>query len=573
MRFCLSKKSIDNLVAKTNILDLISKYLKVEKKGSSYFSKCPFHDDKNPSFSIDIRRNRYYCFGCNANGDAIQFLIEIKKISFKEAVSIIVNGNNFINFDKEKNVINSLFKSSDLFPLNKEVSLLYENEIKKHFFEEKEVFFFMKEREVNIDTIKKFNLGYSTKDWNYLSKRFKDKLSISKLNQLGLIVNKGNYSYDRFRDRVIFPIKNLLGDIVGFGGRSLYKDILPKYVNSSESVIFSKKLELYGLYEIKKECLNLDRLIIVEGYFDVITLNSFGINNVVATLGTAFTSDHFLLLKKFTKEIIFCFDGDSAGINAAWRAVKICLSFIDNIFNIRFSFLPDGYDPDLYIRKFNRNSFLSVIDASINIFDFMFSKLSNDLNLDIISDRLCFIKRVKDFASFINDNVIYKIIIDYFLEFLIYKRKKRNNIINKINNKKLIFAKLLAPAIKACIILIKNKNFVCNAKDILIYKSENDFEVNLFIDLVYFIINNPNSNIPDMFYKKLNLENNSFYDIIKSISEIDLEKEFIEIVSRMINNFSKNKEIFNLISKSKSNVLSEEEKILLNKLVIEREKF
>lgn len=379
---------IDLLLARIDIVDLINTHVPLKKKsGSNYFARCPFHNEKSASFSVSQPKQFYYCFGCGAHGNAIDFMMQHDHLNFPEAIETLA-----------RHISMEMPKTNDA-PVKKDESLpaLFDLMIKttEYYYEQmrqsQRAIQYLKNRGISGAIAQQFSLGYAPTGWGHvleaLGKTDADK---KKLLDAGLIIKKeeGGY-YDRFRDRIMFPIHDYRGRIIGFGGRILDQGE-PKYLNSPETPLFQKGHELYGLYQALKINRKLDRVMIVEGYMDVIALFQHGITYATATLGTATTQHHLQRLFRYTSELIFCFDGDQAGRTAAWRALQVIFPLMNDHLQIRFLFLPDGEDPDSLVRKEGKPAFEQRVASAQSLSDFFFQTLVKQSDMNTLEGRARF---------------------------------------------------------------------------------------------------------------------------------------------------------------------------------------
>jgi DNA primase len=350
---------IDELIARADIVELIGSRVPLKKAGKEFKACCPFHGEKTPSFHVVPDKAFYHCFGCGVHGTAITFLMDHDHLSFVEAVEDLAARVGLEVPHEEQVGARQAPPSEALFTLLDKTAELYRRELKDS---ERAIEYF-KARGLTGDTAARFSLGYAPDSWDRVLQEFgaseADRL---KLLQVGLVIERERKAgvnpgyYDRFRDRVMFPIRDARGRTIGFGGRVLDKGE-PKYLNSPETELFKKGQELYGLYETRQASRTLTRLLIVEGYMDVVRLHQAGITYAVATLGTATTPEHLKRVFRICQEVIFCFDGDRAGRAAAWRALENSLSQVVEGRQIRFLFLPDGHDPDSLVGAEGREAF------------------------------------------------------------------------------------------------------------------------------------------------------------------------------------------------------------------------
>ena len=377
---------IDELLTRTDIIDVIDAYVPLKKAGKNHKACCPFHEEKTPSFNVNQDKQFYYCFGCTASGTAITFLMEHLRIGFVEAIEDLASRAGMEIPREAYNSEDSSSLSNKLYELLESITEYYTNELKNNK-NTNNIINYIKKRNINNETRVEFELGFAPPGWDNLVSNFgKSKETIKLLVDAGVIIknDRGSY-YDRFRNRLIFPIRDQRGRVIGFGGRVL-GDETPKYLNSPETQIFQKGRELYGLFQARKASRDLKDIYIVEGYMDVIALAQFGIKNVVATLGTAATFEHIGKLFRITNKLIFCFDGDKAGKKAAWRALENSLSLLKNGRQVYFIFLPNNEDPDTFVNKNGKNAFINT-KMLTPLSDFLFNSISHNINLEILEGR------------------------------------------------------------------------------------------------------------------------------------------------------------------------------------------
>ena len=367
---------IDDLMTRTDIVELIDGYVPLKKKGKEYSACCPFHNEKTASFTVSPDKQFYHCFGCGAHGTAIGFLMEYERLDFIEAIEVLAQQHGLeIPRDEFSKEVNG--SRQDLLNMLEQANTYYKKQLREH----QPAINYLKNRGVSGDVAAKFDLGYAPDNFDNLITQFHGAATQDQLLQSGLIKNneKGNF-YDRFRNRIVFPIKDRRGRVIGFGGRVL-DDSIPKYLNSPETPLFHKSESLYGLYEARKAKSTSQYLIVVEGYMDVVALSQHGVENVVATLGTATTPQHIQQLYRCTQEIIFCFDGDRAGRDAAWRAAQHTIPLFSDGVDAKFLFLPQGEDPDSLIRNRGKEIFLQYIKDGESLSSFIFDKLSENTDI------------------------------------------------------------------------------------------------------------------------------------------------------------------------------------------------
>jgi DNA primase len=368
---------IDDLLSRIDIAETVGSRVKLRRAGSNLVGLCPFHTEKTPSFTVSQNKQFFHCFGCGAHGSAISFIMQFEHLSFVEAVENLATQ---IGLAVPKTAgSDNQARYTELYKATEKAATFFEQQLPRAT----KCIDYLKSRGFTGIICKKFRVGYAPNDWENLQPLYS---SSQQLIDAGLLITKNNKTYSRFRDRIMFPIRNVRGHIIGFGGRTLSND-LAKYLNSPETKIFHKGEELYGLYEAKKTNPNLNSIIVVEGYLDVVSLAQFGITNVVAALGTAISSKQVQLLLRNTSEIVFCFDGDKAGRTAAWRALENSLPLMRDGIQIKFLFLPEGYDPDSLIKKELKEAFIKRMGTATPLADFFFKQLSSDINVNTIDGR------------------------------------------------------------------------------------------------------------------------------------------------------------------------------------------
>ncbi|MDE0841968.1 MAG: DNA primase [Porticoccaceae bacterium] len=372
---------IDDLLDRTDIVEIIGSRVEIKKAGKNHKACCPFHEEKSPSFTVAQDKQFYYCFGCGAGGNALSFIMEFDRVDFLPAVEALARQLG-VDIPREPVPERSAVRNKDnIYSILGDSDRYYRQQLRQHP-SAKTAVSYLKERGLSGQIAAQFGIGYAPPGWdNLMQAEAKDKDRTELLKESGMLVSKPeeNKQYDRFRHRIMFPIRDQRGRTVGFGGRVL-DDSKPKYLNSPETPVFQKGRELYGLYEARQALKEIPRLIMVEGYMDVIALAQYGIQNAVATLGTALTDGHLQKIFRYTSEIVFCFDGDAAGRKAAARALVIALPEMRDGVSARFLFLPDSEDPDSSVRKLGHDAFIKTIENSQPLSEFFFVHLSSDID-------------------------------------------------------------------------------------------------------------------------------------------------------------------------------------------------
>ena len=373
---------IDDLLARADIVEVINSRAPLKKAGREYKACCPFHDEKSPSFTVSPGKQFYHCFGCGVHGTALGFLMEHDHMSFVEAVEELAAMNG-LEVPREEGAAPTR-SNDDLHELLSNAASFYQEELKDNAA----AVGYLKNRGLTGQIAVEFCIGFAPDSWDaLLSKLGRDEDSQRRLHMTGMVIERdGGGYYDRFRNRVMFPIRDTRGRFIGFGGRVL-GDGEPKYLNSPETPLFKKGEGLYGLYEARQALRDIPRLLVVEGYMDVVGLAQHDIRYAVATLGTATTVQHLKQLFRVTNQIVFCFDGDRAGRAAAWRALENALPEIREGRDIRFLFLPDGEDPDSLVKVEGREAFEQRISQALPFSEYLVKNLAAQVDMDSVEGR------------------------------------------------------------------------------------------------------------------------------------------------------------------------------------------
>jgi len=371
---------IDELLTRIDIVDIVDGYVALKKAGRDFKTCCPFHDEKTPSFTVSQNKQFYHCFGCGAHGTAISFLMDYSGMDFVGAVEELATRAG-LEVPREGGDFSKTKDNSELYGLMELVVRHFCRQLREHPEAHRAVDY-LKQRGISGELAKEFELGFAPPGWdNLLNALGNSDAAKQRLSLIGTTLEKDNGGYyDRFRDRIIFPIRDQRGRAIGFGGR-VFDDSLPKYLNSPETPIFHKGQELYGLYQARHKLKDMERIYIVEGYMDVLALAQHGVRNTVASLGTAVTEKHLERLYRVCSQIIFCFDGDSAGQKAAWRAMEIALPLLKEGRQIHFMFMPEGDDPDTYVHRHGREKFED-INNYVPLSDYLIDKFKQETHLE-----------------------------------------------------------------------------------------------------------------------------------------------------------------------------------------------
>lgn len=384
---------IDDLLDRTDIVDVIGERLELRRSGSNHKARCPFHDEKTPSFSVNQERQFYYCFGCNAGGNAIGFLMAYDRLEFVAAVQYLAAR---AGLELPREAAPRSEPNAPLLDLLERAQGFYRSQLQDSQAAAAALAY-LRRRGVSTEIAGEFGIGFAPPGWDHLLRALApegDPETLARLVSAGLIAAResGSGHYDRFRNRLMFPIRDLRGRVLGFGGRVLDEG-QPKYLNSPETPVFHKGRELYGLHEARSQLRGEKPLLVVEGYMDVLALAQFGIRNAVATLGTALTGDHLHKLFRHAGELVFGFDGDAAGRRAARRALELCLPELRDGRSARFLFLPEGEDPDSLVRRLGAEAFRKHLESALPLSGFLFDTAAEGLDLDLPDHRARFCQR------------------------------------------------------------------------------------------------------------------------------------------------------------------------------------
>jgi len=427
----IPQQFIDDLLARINITDVVEGRVdKFKRTGKNYSGLCPFHKEKTPSFSVNPEKQFYYCFGCGAGGNAVSFLMEHDRLSFPEAIEELAKLAG-MEVPREAGQVNA---AKELH-LKQQYSLLdlatnyYQRRLQQADASNAQQY--LAKRGLSQQVIDEFAIGYAPGGWDNMQQHLSSKADNQTLEQSGLLIHneeKDRY-YDRFRDRIMFPIRDVRGRTIAFGGRVL-TDEKPKYLNSPETDTFHKSRELYGLYEARKNQNKLQRLLIVEGYMDVVSLAQFGIHYAVATLGTATSRQHLERMHKIVPEVVFCFDGDAAGRQAAARALDTTLPVIQDEKSAKFLFLPEGEDPDTLIRKEGIEAFEQRIASATNLSDYFFRSLQEEHDLNSMDGRARFSSEAIPKINEMPPSILRQMMLDRVCEITGLEISQLNSVIN-----------------------------------------------------------------------------------------------------------------------------------------------
>lgn len=392
---------IDDLLSRVDIVDVIDQRVTLKKSGNNHSACCPFHNEKTPSFTVSQTKQFYHCFGCSANGNAISFLMEYDNMHFVDAIETLADSVG-MEVPRDQQAAQAHDDRKPLYALMESIAAYYRSQLRQS----PEAISYLKARGLSGETAKRYGIGFVPEGWDGLQKQFPGEEQA--LLKTGMLIKAdgGKRPYQRFRHRIMFPIRDRRGRVIGFGGRVMDNQE-PKYLNSPETILFHKGSELYGLHEARKSAQDMGQALVVEGYMDVVALAQHGIDNAVATLGTAANQQHSENLFKVVPTIVFCFDGDKAGRAAAWRALQSTLPCLSDGRDAHFLFLPDGEDPDSVVRAKGAAGFNDLLAQRIPIIDFLYQHLSTDIDMTSIGGKAQLADKAKPLLATIPKS-IYK---------------------------------------------------------------------------------------------------------------------------------------------------------------------
>ena len=387
----IPKSFIQDLLNRLDIVDVVERYVPLKKAGANYVACCPFHNEKSPSFTVSQPKQFYHCFGCGAHGTAIGFVMEHAGMGYVDAIEDLARSAGMeVPHERAAAGESHAKVSPDLYETMMTAMRYYREQLKAS----QPAIDYLKRRGLSGEVAAKFGIGYSPDGWQNLAAAFSNYQG-DELEETGLVISGDNDKrYDRFRERIMFPIVNTRGNVIGFGGRILDQGE-PKYLNSPETSLFEKGRELYGLYQGQKAIRAAQRVLVVEGYMDVVALAQHGVGYAVATLGTATTPFHVQKLLRVVDHIVFCFDGDKAGRRAAWRALENALPYLQDGKSISYLFLPAGHDPDSFIREFGKDVFEQRIDQAMPLSTYLLREISSNVDMDTQEGRSQFLEAAK----------------------------------------------------------------------------------------------------------------------------------------------------------------------------------
>ncbi|EGQ8143307.1 DNA primase [Vibrio parahaemolyticus] len=579
----IPRSFIDDLLARLDIVDIIDARVKLKKKGKNYGACCPFHNEKTPSFSVSQEKQFYHCFGCGAHGNAIDFMMEFERLEFVEAIEELAS---YLGLDvprEQRSGGSGQFKSGpqasssekrSLYDLMGSIAQFYRNQLKQP--SSKVAIEYLKDRGLSGEIVQKFGIGYVADEWDLVRKNFgqnKDNQDMLVIGGMLIENDKGN-RYDRFRGRIMFPIRDRRGRVIGFGGRVLGEGT-PKYLNSPETPIFHKGKELYGLYEVLQAHREPAQILVVEGYMDVVALAQYGVDYSVASLGTSTTGDHIQMLFRQTNTVVCCYDGDRAGKEAAWRALENALQFLKTGNTLKFLFLPDGEDPDSYVRKYGKATFEQQIEQATPLSSYLFDNLIelHQINLGNNEGK----SALRAYASALID----KIPDPYFQELLEKLLDERTGFDNRLRQPRKKISETRpqphkeikrTPMREVIALLIQNPSYAQMVPDLSSVRDLSIPGLSLFADVLDKCQAHPHINTGQLLEHWRNSQNEALLSRLASwdipLDEDNQEEIFLDSLDKIIAQCVE-KQIENLQAKARSVGLSAEEKRELLALMLD----
>ncbi|APX07361.1 MULTISPECIES: DNA primase [Vibrio] len=579
----IPRSFIDDLLARLDIVDIIDARVKLKKKGKNYGACCPFHNEKTPSFSVSQEKQFYHCFGCGVHGNAIDFIMEFERLEFVEAIEELAS---YLGLDvprEQRSGGGGQFNSGpqasssekrNLYDLMGSIAQFYRNQLKQPA--SKVAIEYLKDRGLSGEIVQKFGIGYVADEWDLVRKNFgQNKDNQDMLVTGGMLIenDKGN-RYDRFRGRIMFPIRDRRGRVIGFGGRVL-GDGTPKYLNSPETPIFHKGKELYGLYEVLQAYREPPRVLVVEGYMDVVALAQYGVDYSVASLGTSTTGDHIQMLFRQTNTVVCCYDGDRAGKEAAWRALENALQYLKTGNTLKFLFLPDGEDPDSYVRKYGKQAFEQQIEQATPLSSYLFDNLIelHQINLGNNEGK----SALRAYASALID----KIPDPYFQELLEKLLDERTGFDNRLRQPRKKTSETRpqphkeikrTPMREVIALLIQNPSYAQMVPDLSSVRELSIPGLSLFVDVLDKCQAHPHINTGQLLEHWRNSQNETLLSRLASwdipLDEDNQEEIFLDSLDKIIAQCVE-KQIENLQAKARSVGLSAEEKRELLALMLD----
>lgn len=560
---------LDDIIARTDIVETISNRVHLKKAGKDFTACCPFHEEKTPSFTVSPSKQFYHCFGCSAHGNVINFIMQYDKLPFAEAVEMLANLHGLTLPQTESgNNTPQAPSNNHLYSLMGKVASFFHQQIGQADL----VQTYLKKRKLSAEVIETFNIGYAPNAWGQLLNRFRQNSADLQLTGMCLKSQHGKI-YDRFRNRLMFPLRDVRGRVIAFGGRALVETDTPKYLNSPETPIFHKSQALYGLYEACQANKKLESLIVVEGYLDVISLFQHGFTATVATMGTAITQQHLQQLLRYCQQIIFCFDGDKAGYKAAQKAMNISLPIMRDGVSMHFLLLPEGQDPDSFIQNQGSAAFQSYLDKAMSLEDFFFHNITQQADSRTIEGKSKIASIAKSMLNQVPHGV-YKHLLNNRLEKLL--GVKLTNLTKPASTPKRsqpTKRSRLSPALLAIALLLQNPKLAALVPDVSSFETFPDEGIPLLLRLIKHLQQHPDHQLGILLEHWRDQEG---YETLCQLATVEhvlnLEAstaEFQGSLLRLKKSFHEQK-IHTLMQRASQQPLSEQEKQLLLQLIADK---
>ncbi|KTD23156.1 DNA primase [Legionella londiniensis] len=560
---------IDEILHRTDIVEFIDGYVPLKKRGNSHIACCPFHHEKTPSFNVVAKKQFYHCFGCGASGNVISFAMNYLQLSFIEAIDTLAQR---LGMQVPRDNKSGHNQTLSLYSLLTEVAKFYQQQLKTSG---QQAVLYLKNRGVSGEIAKLYQLGYAPQGWHSLESKFRKYKK--ELITTGMVVQKEDGKiYDRYRHRIIYPIHDRHGRIIGFGGRSIDPEQQPKYLNSPETVIFQKSRELYGLHQVIQQNSNPPKIIIVEGYMDVIALAQFGIFNAVAALGTATSSYHIQLLSKYTRQLVFCFDGDAAGRKAAWRALESCFPHLNEGLDASFVFLPEGHDPDSMVRLEGKEGFLERMIGALSLSKFFLMHIMHDIDCSTLAGKSRLLNAASPYLQKMGEGPYRQLLINelaritrldiHRINHLLAEHKYEKNVEPGIPIKR-------SPIRIAIALLLQHPEIYLLCKEQINPEILDDAKLNVLKTLMEQVAGNPEINTATLVES---WRDTSYFESLNKLAAWDhqvpeeaLAKEFIDIILFLTKQSRENK-IQQLLEKARHEGLSEKDRLQLQQMLQQR---
>lgn len=561
---------INDLLQRTDLVELIDSYVPLQKRGNSHVACCPFHHEKSPSFNVVAKKQFYHCFGCGASGNAISFIMNYLHQSFPEAVETLATRVGLVV--PREGATEKSKPSRDLYQLLNQVSVYYQKKLK---YEGQAAIAYLREREVSGAIAKRYQLGFAPLGWHHLEQAFVQQHH--DLLTTGMLVkNEQGKTYDRYRNRIMFPIHDRHGRIIGFGGRVLDKDQKPKYLNSPETILFQKSRELYGLYQVIEQQKKIDYILVVEGYMDVIALAQHGFTNVVATLGTATSGFHIQLLAKYSQRLIFCFDGDLAGRQAAWRGLESSLPYLNAGLDVSFMFLPEEHDPDSLVRARGQEHFDDLLKQAIPLHRFLLNSLIKEVNLSTPAGKTQLLNHVKPLLHKIAEGSYKQLLMDELARITHLDAHRLASLLldkdpGPLPEKQSVITR--TPMRIATALLLQHPEIYALSESYLDFNALNEHDHPILLQILLQLRDNPKANTATLieFWR-----NSSYFEVINKlvawdhqVPESELLREFIDTLL-FLQKQSNELIIKQFIDKSRQTGLTEAERLCLQEMLRKR---